>query len=275
MENFMSNYLKQFGEVSFISANEIKDVVTNAQAGDKASLNKVVYSFQKFIIHTASKAGVIAYSYNSDLTADIISQGNIGLLKAIQNFDINSKAPFISYAQRCIIGSIYDFLNSNHQIHYSKEVIQNLNKIRKAAKGKTLDKNRAAEISAKTGLAEDCIVDLFDVNYQFTSLYHTNSSSGDEYNVCDANNIVSADDGESYLLNKEIRENVAKAIHTLNSREQFILTKYFGFNCEPMSYSSIGDVLGLSKARIGQLCLAAIKKLQNKSVYSYLDGLAA
>ena len=126
MNTIENNNLQQFASAEFIPTEEINSVILKAQAGDKSALKKIVKSCQYLILNVAKNSGVLSCSKGYE--DDIISSGNIGLLLAIRNFNISKGIPFIPYAKVCISGSIYDFLNSNHQIHYSKKttVFKNL-----------------------------------------------------------------------------------------------------------------------------------------------------
>jgi len=275
MDKYIENYLKQFGSVSIIPASELNGVIKSAQSGNRAALNKIVYSFQKFIVHIAVRTGVLAYSYNSDFEPDIISAGNIGLLKAIKNFNCESGALFTAYADRCISGSIFDLLNKNHQIYYPMDVIKDINKITKVSKGKQVTKKNVAQIANKTGISEDRILKLSEVNYSFVSLYSKNKNTDEDYNICDDAELCSSNTADKLALKKEVSALVQKALDTLSEKEYIILSKHFGLDCEPMSFSEIGALLNLSKGRVGQICLNTLKRLRYQPEYTYLSGLAA
>ena len=136
MKTIENNILTQFASAEFIPSDEICSVILKAQEGDSVALNRIISSCQYLVLNVAKKSGILSYSKGYE--DDVISSGNIGLLMAIRNFNVSKGMAFIPYAKVCINGAICDFLNSNHQIHYSKKVIQDLNKLSR----KELEKSR-------------------------------------------------------------------------------------------------------------------------------------
>ena len=258
MNTIENNNLQQFASAEFIPTEEINSVILKAQAGDKSALKKIVKSCQYLILNVAKKSGVLSCSKGYE--DDIISSGNIGLLVAIRNFNISKGIPFIPYAKVCISGSIYDFLNSNHQIHYSKKAIQDLNKLSKKGEQALLSNERKQQLSR--------------VSYKFVPLFAKNGS-GDEFNICDSEGIVFNDTPETQYIKKQERQLVLKFLSALSERESFILTKFFGINCEPLSFSEIGGLLNISKQRVGQIYQAAIKKIKQANSNLIISDLVA
>jgi len=273
MENYIESYLKQFESASILESTELNSVIENAQKGDKAALNKIVCSFQKFIVHVASKNKVLSFCKNSGLEADLLSAGNIGLLNAIKKFNPATGALFTYYADLWIRSSIFDFINNNHTIHYPKEVIQQMNKLKKVSNGKKITKENAGIIAQKAGLEEDRVLFLDSVNYSFYSINAVNDSSDKEYNICDVSEYCSGEASDTYVMQLEMKEKVLKALRTLKTREQEIIKLYFGFGCNHHSYSEIAELLHISRARVGQILNDVLKKLKNSSKYSYLQDL--
>lgn len=255
MKNYTKNTINQFASAKFIPSDEINSVITKAKNGDSGSLYRIVVSFQYLILNVAKNSGVLACAKGYE--EDILSSGNLGLLKAIQNFKVSTGSSFISYAKICIRGAIYDFLNSNHEIHYSKKVIQDLNKISKGNKDGTLSQDRVEELSV--------------YSYSVLPLYCRNDS-GDEFNMCDAEGVFFYETPEIKYINKELKQIAIEMLSILQPREKFILVNYFGINCQPLSLSTIGTILNISKQRVSQIYNSAITKIQkaNNQYNSYL-----
>jgi len=263
-------YFKQFEEVGFIPSEELNSVILLAQNGDKKALNNLVSSFQYFIYHVAKKMGVL--SPNGYYAEDIISSGNIGLITAIKNFDTSIGSLFTSYAELNIKSAICEYLNKNHQIKYSKKAIQDLNRLYKAKK----EEEAESELSKITGLSQKRVNELQYFNYSFVSLYNKNNETGEEYNVCDTEGVYSYDVPDSNFTQKEMQQCLYQALSSLDSREYFVVTKYFGIGCKSLDYQKIGDLLHLSKQRIQQICKGALIKLRKSdSKYNISAFLAA
>jgi RNA polymerase primary sigma factor len=259
MNTIENNNLQQFASAEFIPTEEINSVILKAQAGDKSALKKIVKSCQYLILNVAKKSGVLSCSKGYE--DDIISSGNIGLLVAIRNFNISKGIPFIPYAKVCISGSIYDFLNSNHQIHYSKKAIQDLNKLSKKGDQALFSAERKQQLS--------------HISYTFIPLF-TKNGSDEEFNVCDSEGVAFTETPETQYIKKQEKQLVLKILSVLSERERFIITKFFGINCTPLSFSEIGSLLNISKQRVCQIYQAAIKKIkQANSNLAIADLVAA
>ncbi|MCQ2600902.1 MAG: sigma-70 family RNA polymerase sigma factor [Treponema sp.] len=235
MKTFDNNFLGHFASEEFIPSEKINSVILEAQKGDQSSFNRIVSSCQYLVLNVARNSGVLSYSTGYE--DDVISSGNIGLLNAIRNFNVSKGKPFIPYARLCIRGSIFDFLNSNNQIHYSKKVIQYLNKLSKKE-----GKEELSEVAYK-------VIPLFSINL-----------NGEEVNICDLEGICNNETPEVQYMNKEQKEIIFQFLAKLPDRERFIITRYFGINCNSLSYSEIGKILNISKQ---QLCKILHRALNN------------
>jgi len=275
MDRFLVKYLKNFENEAFIPADELNFVIGKAQDGDKMALKRIISSFQLFIVHVAKRCGVLNCCKDSELQADIISAGNMGLISAVYNYNCSKGALFNSYADRCITGAIYDFLNGNHQIHYPKDVIQDINKLSKLSKGKTITKENSAYFAEKSGISEKRILKIAGTKYSFTPIEGQNSKSGEDYNICDSYGICYSEGAEDFSMKNDSMFQVRKVMETLTEREQFVIRKYFGFDGEEYTLSEIGEMLGLTKGRVGQLCKDVLRKLKNETEYPYLSDLLA
>ena len=92
-DNVLAMYLNDINKVQMISHEEEIDLAKKAQAGDKAAKNKLVNANLRFVVNVAKKY----QNHGLDLT-DLISEGNIGLLTAVEKFDVSKGYHFISYA---------------------------------------------------------------------------------------------------------------------------------------------------------------------------------
>lgn len=93
------DYLKQFEKYGFVPASEVNGLVQKAKAGDRKAIDRIVCSHQRFIFSTAKKYGFWKSGTDFDVTLEIMSAGNVGLLDAIRRFDAEKGAPFLSCAE--------------------------------------------------------------------------------------------------------------------------------------------------------------------------------
>lgn len=258
MKTIENNILPQFASAEFIPSEEINSVILKAQGGDSAALNRIISSCQYLVLSVAKKSGILSYSKGYE--DDVISSGNIGLLMAIRNFNMAKGMAFIPYAKVCINGAICDFLNSNHQIHYSKKVIQDLNKLSTKGDKALLSEKRKAQLSA--------------VDYKFVPLFSKNGS-GDEFNICDTEGMSFNETPEVQYINNEQKLAVLQYLSRLSERERFIITKHFGIDCDLLSYPEIGELLNISKQRVCQIYQRAVKKMKRDKLNAEICDFVA
>ena len=99
------SYLKDISKYKILGNDEILELVKKAQTGDKKAIDAIVQSNLRFVVTIAKQ-----YQNRGIQLMDLISEGNIGIMKAIEKFDPDKGVPFLSYAvwwiKQCIYGSI-------------------------------------------------------------------------------------------------------------------------------------------------------------------------
>ena len=192
---------------------------------------------------------------------DLISEGNIGLIKAAEKFDPNSGNKFISYAVWWIKQSIMSSLNENSRIiRLPTNVIQENQKRRKS--GTDFDDNFYVSVSG---------VDSEVVLPHCINLHEEINEDGDQ--LIDFIINPNADNPEDSLnTSDEIRKKVSIILSVLDDREKVIIEKSYGLNGVEMNLEDLGEEFGCTKERVRQLRDRALKKLRNES-YSLLNYL--
>ena len=125
-------YFKDLKNVELLSGEEQNELAVKAKSGDKDALDRLVKSNLRFVVTVAKE-----YQYSNIPLEDLISEGNIGLIKAVDKFDVSKKIKFISYAvwwvRQSIIQSIYENgsivrlpvnrININNKINKTKDIL--------------------------------------------------------------------------------------------------------------------------------------------------------
>ena len=183
---------------------------------------------------------------------DLISEGNIGLIKAAEQFDPKRKIKFISYAVWWIRQAIMSSLNDNSRtIRIPSNIIQEQQKLKKLFFDEYENPEKLLEILTLS--IPKCVNLSTPIN-----------DEGDE--LIDI--IVNHDSfsPESYVVNQdETKEQVKKLLGLLNEKERIIITKYFGLDGVECNLEDLGEQFGCTKERIRQLKEKAMKKLRNES----------
>jgi RNA polymerase primary sigma factor len=186
---------------------------------------------------------------------DLISEGNLGLMKAIQNFDWSKNLRFISYAVWWVKQSILQSLNDNARtIRLPVNVVQDLQRAKK-------------EIESNGGKLDDrfqnlpSIIDL-DMNI---------NEDGDTLVYVIVNNNADMPD-ESFNSGDMLKIKLLNLLHILDEREKVIIEDYFGLSGTPRTLEDIGGDFELTKERVRQIKEKALRKLRNEcsDLFEYL-----
>jgi RNA polymerase primary sigma factor len=254
-------YFKDLKNVELLSGKEQNQLAIKAKSGDENALKRLVESNLRFVVTVAKE-----YQYRNIPLEDLISEGNIGLIKAVEKFDASKKIKFISYAvwwvRQSIIQSIYENgsivrlpvnrININNKINKTKDILfKELNR-----------EPTPKEISDFCDVCEiDIVNSLTDCNY-----------SVELENQCSDDSKVTFSDyleGEEYensekKINRDAASHeISEALSGLNKRESKILKMYFGLETgQEMNLREIGEELDLTNERVRQIKDFALKKLR-------------
>ena len=183
---------------------------------------------------------------------DLISEGNIGLIKAIERFDITSGFKFISYAVHWVKQSILASLNEYARtIRVPSNVLQDAQKIRKSEENSD---TYLIEYNENVLVGIPSTVDLFqEINEDGDTLIEVISNPNTDNPMDSLNNL------------DEVKKRVKYMLSVLDDREKVIIEGYFGLCGLERNLDDLGEEFGCTKERIRQLKDKALKKLRNES----------
>lgn len=187
--------------------------------------------------------------------SDLIAEGNLGLMKAIKNFDWTRNLRFISYAVWWIKQSILQSLNENSRtIRLPVNVVQDLHRAKKDAEkeNKTLDQ-KYANLPYTTGLDN-----------------HINEDGDTLLDLIENENSIQPD--ESFHTEGLLKSKLLEIMDILDERERIIVEDYYGLTGTPRTLEDIGGDFSLTKERVRQIKEKALRKLRNESaiLFDYL-----
>ena len=258
----LTAYLKEISKFPIYPANEIVKFIEKAQNGDLEARDIVVRSNLRFVVTIAKQ-----WQGRGVPLMDLISEGNNGLLYAIEKFDINRGTPFISYAVHWIKQYIYQAIYWNGReirlpVSQQVKIIQLLKAEADFAKS-NLRNPSPSELSEITGIDEEDINFLSQFSNKLISVDDFLGGDSENNQVCDV-----IPDREPLLdetINKEyLYEQLEKILSKLSIREHDIICLFFGLGREPLENKVIGDLFGVGTERIRQIKENALKKLRNK-----------
>lgn len=257
-DDTLSKYFKDVRKSTILTQTKEIDLAKRIVDGDQKAIDELVKANLKFVISIAKD-----YQGQGLSLSDLISEGNYGLIKAATRFNHEKGFRFISYAVWWIRQSIIQSLNDNARtVRLPANVISRLSYLskeiakfeyaneREPVYGEILDKDN--DVISITGYPK-CL-----------SLNDVINEDGDELIELIASEDTSLD---NMVIDTRIKNEISKALSSLDDRERVIIECYFGINTdyEPMTLEAIGEKYSLTKERIRQIKQKTLRKLQNNS----------
>jgi len=269
----LDKYLQEIGKVPLISVDEEADLARRIRQGDEEALEKLVKANLRFVVSVAKQ-----YQNQGLPLTDLISEGNLGLIKAARRFDETRGFKFISYAVWWIRQSILQALAEQSRIvRLPLNRVGALNKISKVLARLEQEYEREpspeeiAEAMNGMHTAEE-IAEILRQSGPHVSL-DSPIAPGEETRFIEVLEDTEMPQPDQVLMQESLRQEVAKALATLEEREAQILRMHFGIDQRyPMTLEEISEKLGLTRERVRQIKEKAIRKLRgNKSVIEPLQ----
>lgn len=259
----LSSYLQAIDKIPLLSYEEEYELALKVKNGDKKSRDKLANSNLRFVVSIAKK-----YRGQGMSLEDLISEGNIGLLTAIDKFEPEKGYHFISYAVWWIRQAILKALAEQSRpvrlpLNRSNEMIQ-INRAKNYLIHEEGITNPSYElISQKCGLDIDTVKNLLTISREMISF--DSPLSNDEDDESNLSNFVedSSQSPEEDMISEMMKGDVNSLLSVLSDKERDIINKRYGFcDNEPMSLKAIGDEYNLTKERIRQIEKGALEKIK-------------
>ena len=258
-----THYLKEVSQQGLLGAEAEGELATRAQAGDQLAIDALVKGNLRFVISVAKK-----YSGCGLSLEDLVSEGNMGLIKAAQKFDPQKGVKFITYAVWWIRQSILQGLALNSRtIRLPQNQINQLQKIGALQSQLMMELQRPAtysELAQELGIDPDQ-VRLTLSSSQSTWALDTPLSDEGEFSLLDT--LASESETDAPLLAQDLSKTLFKYLDLLETRERFVLTSLFGLESAPQTPLEVAQKLGVGPERVRQIKTAALKKLRRFSAF--------
>jgi len=255
-------YFNEIKKDKLLNADEEKDLTRKAQSGDDAARQKMIVCNLRLVVNVAKR-----YINRGLPLLDLIEEGNLGLIHAVEKFDPERGFRFSTYAVWWIRQSIErGIMNQTRTIRLPVHVSKELNVYNKAADklAQQCDHEPTAEEVAKFANAKKEDVErVFGVNYKVTSLdLSMNSRSGQSIVdlVVDEQRSSSPD---ASLQNEEIDNRLDHWLDQLSIKKKEVLVRRFGLQGhQPTTLEKVGEQIGLTRERVRQIQVEALKDLK-------------
>lgn len=275
-ENILAMYLKEINKIPMISHDEELELAQKAQAGDKAAKDKLVNSNLRFVVNVAKKY----QNHGLDLT-DLISEGNIGLLTAVEKFDASKGYHFISYAVWWIRQNILKAICEKSRairlpLNRANELVQ-IEHARKVVGTKKTEQQEYEEIAEMLNMDASHVRDMINISRDLISLdAEVNDSDSNHAKVGDFFEDNTYDRPEERAIEKSLHEEIDNVVETLRPNEAKVIRLRYGLNgSKPMSLKEVGLECDLTKERIRQIEKHAITRLQHPTRMRRLESYVA
>ena len=257
-------YLKEINKIPLLNHDEETELAVKAKNGDKVSRDKIVNANLRFVINVAKN-----YQNRGLDLCDLISEGNIGLLTAIEKVDVTKGYHFISYAVWWIRQTIMKAVCEKGRairlpMNRVNELVQ-IEKARKIVHGKGSEAEEIEAIAGMLGMERQHVREMLEINREMISLdAQVEKKNGDSGTVGDFVKDEKYSDVDEKVIAESLQKDLDSVLGTLKPAEAKVLRLRYGLDgSKPMSLAQVGEKCNLTKERIRQIEKTAICRMQH------------
>ena len=264
-------YLKEIGRVPLLSAEEEKELAEKMAAGDEDAKNKLVEANLRLVVSIAKR-----YVGKGMFFLDLIQEGNIGLMKAVDKFDYEKGFKFSTYAtwwiRQAITRAIADQART---IRIPVHMVETIHKVSRYSRQMLQELGREAtadEIGEKMGISAEKVREIMKIAQDPVSLETPIGEEEDSH----LGDFIPDDDAPqpSEIASATIlREVIERELHTLTPREEHVIKLRFGlYDGRSRTLEEVGKEFDITRERIRQIEAKALRKLRHPSRARHLKG---
>lgn len=275
-DNILLTYLNEINAIPLLTRQEEIDLAKLAQKGDKAAKDKIVKANLRFVVNVAKK-----YQNQGLELTDLISEGNIGLITAIEHFDVDKGYHFISYAvwwiRQVILKAICEKSRAIRlPLNRANQLVQ-IEHAKKAIRGNKTEEQEFAEIAEMLNLDKNLVRDLSNISREMISLdaplvgKEVEGTSMGDY-IAD----TAHDAPDEAAISNALKDDIDNVLSTLRPNEEKVIRMRYGLNGrKPMSLKEVGEEFHVTKERIRQIEKRAISRMKHPRRVRYLESYVA
>ena len=257
-------YLKEIGRISLLSTEEEMELSIRVANGDEEAAALLAESNLRLVVSIAKR-----YVGRGLLFLDLIQEGNIGLMKAVEKFDYDKGYKFSTYATWWIRQAITRALaDQARTIRVPVHMVETINKMSRIQRQMTLELNREPteeELAEKMDITVEKVREVIKISQDPVSL-ETPIGEEDDSHLGDFIKDESSLSPEEYASNEILKEEIKSVLETLQPREQQVLELRFGLidgTCYTLE--EVGRRFNVTRERIRQIEAKALRKLIHPS----------
>ena len=257
-------YLKEIGQIKLLTLAEESELADRIMAGDETAKNTLAEANLRLVVSIAKR-----YVGRGMLFLDLIQEGNIGLMKAVDKFDVSKGYKFSTYAtwwiRQAITRAIADQART---IRVPVHMVETINKLARVQRQLTLELNREPsedELAKKMGTTVEKVREIYKISQDPVSLETPIGEEDDSHLgdfIKDERNLSP----EEYATNEMLKEEIFQVLETLTEREEKVIRLRFGLeDGKPRTLEEVGQMFGVTRERIRQIEAKALRKLRHPS----------
>jgi len=261
-EKSLEVYFREINRYALLTREEEADLARRSRAGDRDALQRLVNANLRFVVTVAKR-----YVHQGLTLADLVNEGNLGLLKAADRFDETRGFKFISYAVWWIRQSILQALLDHSRLvrlpqNQTAQLLK-VNRARTQLQSGGQENPTPEQIGEVLGLATEDVRRSLELGGGEVAL--DDVEAGDR----PLSETLTDDDqprADARLLERVLREDVRRSLAALSDREATVIVLYYGLDDdEALTLEAIGQRLGLTRERIRQIKEKALRKMRQSA----------
>ena len=257
-------YLKEIGQIKLLTLEEESKLADRVAEGDEEAKSILAEANLRLVVSIAKR-----YVGRGMLFLDLIQEGNIGLMKAVEKFDVSKGYKFSTYAtwwiRQAITRAIADQART---IRVPVHMVETINKLARVQRQLTLELNREPseeELAKKMNMSIEKIHEIYKISQEPVSLETPIGEEDDSHLgdfVPDEHNMSP----EDFATNEMLKDEIADVLLTLTEREEKVIRLRFGLeDGKSRTLEEVGQMFGVTRERIRQIEAKALRKLRHPS----------
>ncbi len=263
VEDPVRMYLKEIGQIPLLDLDTETELARKMYEGDEDAKNRLVESNLRLVVSIAKR-----YMGKGMVLLDLIQEGNLGLMKAVEKFDY-TKGKFSTYATWWIRQAISRAIaDQSRTIRIPVHMVETIHKVSRSQRQLLQEYGREAtsdEIAADIGMNADKVREIMKISQDPVSLETPIGEADDSHLsdfIPDDDTPTPVDEASYHIL----REQLGEVLHTLTPREEMVLKLRFGLvDGRTRTLEEVGQEFNITRERIRQIEAKALRKLRHPS----------
>ena len=264
VEDPVRMYLKEIGQIPLLDLDTETELARKMYEGDEDAKNRLVESNLRLVVSIAKR-----YMGKGMVLLDLIQEGNLGLMKAVEKFDYTKGYKFSTYATWWIRQAISRAIaDQSRTIRIPVHMVETIHKVSRSQRQLLQEYGREAtsdEIAADIGMNADKVREIMKIAQDPVSLETPIGEADDSHLsdfIPDDDTPTPVDEASYHIL----REQLGEVLHTLTPREEMVLKLRFGLvDGRTRTLEEVGQEFNITRERIRQIEAKALRKLRHPS----------